>query len=236
MQSENQLLNQLSASTYRKIAPALTAVGLERGQELAHPRQRVLRAYFPYSGVISCVVELPGGGAIETAMIGKDGQWGATQALDDKVSLNGVMIQHPGRAAVIDADRLKRLANELPDLRALIMRYEEFFVAQVQQTAACNAVHQVEPRLCKWLLRIHDLVGPNCEMTQDFMAQMMGVRRTSVTTIATNLQKAGAIAYSRGHVHIRDVSLLEARTCECTAEVRLHYDELFNPRELNNID
>ncbi|WFU18641.1 Crp/Fnr family transcriptional regulator [Bradyrhizobium sp. CB3481] len=236
MQSENLLLNQLNASTYSKIAPALIAVNLERGHELARPRERVHRAYFPYGGAISCVVKLPGGDAIETAMIGKDGEWGAAQALDDKVSLNGVMVQIAGKGSAIEADRLRRLADELPDLRALLMRYEHFFSAQVQQTAACNAVHQVEPRLCRWLLRLYDLVGPDYMITQEFMAEMMGVRRTSVTTIASNLQKAGAISYSRGQVHIHDVSILEARSCECRAEIRLHYEELFHPQELNRID
>jgi hypothetical protein len=117
-------------------------------------------------------------------MVGRDGVFGGSQALDDKVCLNKVVVQVPGTASVLAADRLKTLANSLPHFRAQLIKYELFFAAQAQQTSACNAVHDVHTRMCKWLLRMHELVGDDLPLTQDFLAQMMGVRRTSVTAVA----------------------------------------------------
>jgi CRP-like cAMP-binding protein len=234
--SENLLLNRLDPATFRKVAKSLINVRLERRQELAHPHEAVQRVYFPYSGVISCVVELPGGGAIETGMIGRDGHWGASQAMDDKVSLNAVIVQVDGSAAVMDADRLKLLATDLPEFRGLLLRYEQFFTAQVQQTAACNAVHSIEPKLAKWLLRMYELCGPVFPITQEFMAQMMGVRRTSVTGHAAELQKSGAISYSRGQITVTDPGLLKSRSCECSSELHSHFERLFGPEEHRQVN
>ena len=113
------------------------------------------------------------------------------------------------------------------------MKYEQFFLSQVQQTAACNAVHKVEARTCKWLLRMHDLVGNDLELTQEFLAQMMGVRRTSVTQVAGDLQKAGMITYSRGRIHILDLEQVRAWACECDGDVRSHYRRIFQSNEDN---
>src|SRR5438309_8089926 len=135
---KNFLLNRLEPALLKKLAPHLSVVHLEQGQVLAKTHQLVQRVYFPHTGIISCVVELKGGGAIETGMIGNDGAWGASQALDSKVSLNHVVIQVPGTASVIDSDRIRELADELPALRAILVKYEQFFLAHVQQTAACN--------------------------------------------------------------------------------------------------
>ena len=151
----------------------------------------------------------------ETGMAGRDGVFGAAQALDDKVSLNTVVVQVPGTASVIGADRLKALANGMPDFRALLINYELFFAAQAQQTSACNAVHTVHTRMCKWLLRMHELVGADLPLTQEFLAQMMGVRRTSVSEVAIELQKAEMISYSRGHIHIIDIQRVRKNACEC---------------------
>ena len=182
---------------------------------LAETHQRIETVYFPHSGIISCVVELLGGGAIETGMIGNDGEFGATQALDHKVSLNHVVMQVGGVASVISSDRIRVIANKIPVFSGLLVKYEQFFLSQVQQTAACNAVHDVQARTCKWLLRMHDLVGVDLELTQEFLAQMMGVRRTTVTEVAGDLQKAGLIKYSRGVVKIVNRGGLEAAACEC---------------------
>src|ERR1700712_4134416 len=103
------------------------------------------------------------------------------------------------------------------------MAYEQFFLSQVQQTSACNAVHKVESRICKWLLRMQKLVGNDLLLTQEFLAQMMGVRRTSVTEVAVALQNAGMIAYSRGRIQIKDLAKIQATACECDGAVNSHY-------------
>jgi CRP-like cAMP-binding protein len=229
--SKNFLLNSLTPDILSRLSPNLSVIQLALGDVLAETHQRVEKAYFPHSGIISCVVETIGGGAIETGMIGKDGAFGGSQALDDKVSLNHVVIQMPGMASVISSDHIRRAADELPIFRGLLVKYEQFFLAQVQQTAACNALHTVQARTCKWLLRMHELAGDDLPLTQQFLAQMMGVRRTSVTDVAFELQKAGMISYSRGRIHIKDVELIRQWACECDGDVRSHYRRIFHSNE-----
>jgi CRP-like cAMP-binding protein len=203
---------------------------------LAEPYQQLQRVYFPHSGIISSVVELADGGAIETGMIGNDGVFGASQALDHKVSLNRVVVQIGGKASVIASDRLRMLVGELPDLKAVLIKYEQFSLSQVQQTAACNAVHDIEARTCKWLSRMYDLAGPDLPLTQEFFAGMMGVRRTSVTTAAGALQSGGWISYSRGRLHIADIGQIRSRACECDEVIRSHYRRLFRAVETSETD
>src|SRR3954463_2244001 len=132
MHRKNFLLNRLEPALLAEIQPHLSVIELHHSQVLAETHQRIERVYFPHSGIISCVVELIGGGAIETGMIGNDGEFGASQALDDKVSLNHVVIQVAGIASVISSDCIREFANQLPVLRGLLVKYEQFFVAQVQ--------------------------------------------------------------------------------------------------------
>src|SRR5436190_2731312 len=147
---------------------------------------------------------MKGGHAIETAMIGNDGAFGAAQALDDKVSLNKVTMQVPGSASAMHADRLREAAQRSKAFRKLLIEYELFMTAQVQQTAACNAVHGVQSRMC----RMHELVGNLMPLTHEFLGQMIGVRRTSVTGVAGDMQRAGMISYARGRLHIVDIELV----------------------------
>ena len=223
----NLLLSRLSPATLARVVPHLSVVELVASEVLAETHQRVQRVYFPHSGIISCVVELADGSTIETGMIGNDGVFGASQALDDKVSLNLVTVQIAGKASVTSSDRLSALAGELPDFKAVLIKYEQFFLSQVQQTAACNAVHDIEARTCRWLSRMHDLVGPELPLTQEFFARMMGVQRTSVTTVASVLQTAGLISNSRGRVRIVDIEQIRKRACECDDAVRSHYRRMF---------
>jgi CRP-like cAMP-binding protein len=210
---------------------SLRVLELKHNQVLADTIQRVPYVYFPHCGVLSCVVELEDGSAIESGMIGKDGVFGAAQALNNKLSLHKVIVQVPGWATIVDADHLKEVTQSSPDLLALLIKYEQFFLAQVQQTTACNALHTIEQKMCKWLIRMHDLVGTELPLTQEFMAQMMGVRRTSVTGVAAQLQKEGLITYHRGKINIVNLALLQRRACECHSAVRYRYETLFGSVE-----
>jgi CRP-like cAMP-binding protein len=214
-----------------QIEPQLSIIDLQREQVLAETHQRIEKVYFPHSGIISCVVELVGGGAIETGMIGKDGDFGSSQALDDKVSLNHVVTQVGGTASLITADNLRQQADAFPPFRSVLIKYDQFFLAQVQQHVACNAAHNVQARTCKWLLRMHELVGPDLPLTQEFLAQMMGVTRTTVSTVAGELQKAGMITYRRGHIHIVDLAQIQKWACECDEDIRSHYRRIFSSNE-----
>ena len=223
----NNLLSSLSVAAFDEIRPSLTAVMLTQGETLAESHDPVSRVYFPHSGVISCVVETIGGGAIETGMIGRDGQFGGGLALDHRVSLNHVMVQVSGEASVAKSEVMRDFAQAIPEFRTLLIGYEQFFLAQVQQTAACNAAHHVQARMCKWLLRMHHLAGDELFLTQDFLAEMMGVRRTSVSGVAAELQNAGMIAYSRGRILIKDVEQIRRWACECDDAINSHYEFLF---------
>lgn len=228
---KNFLLNRLGLDVLDRISSGLAVVALAQGEVLAETHARIEKVYFPHTGVISCVVETIGGGAIETGMIGNDGVFGASQALDDKVSLNHVVMQVPGNVSIISSDLLREAADAIPTFRGLLVKYDQFFLAQVQQTAACNALHTVQARTCKWLLRMHDLAGPDLPLTQEFLAQMMGVRRTSVTEVAGDLQKAGMITYSRGRIRLLDLDMINQRACECESDVRSHYRRIFHSNE-----
>ena len=229
--SQNAILARASPVDLEDLRPHLRQINLEHGRVLAESRQRVDQVYFPHGGILSCVVELEDGAAIESGMIGNDGVFGAAQALDDKLSLHKVVVQVPGSATIVEAKHLKAVTQSSPELLALLIKYDEFFLAQVQQTAACNALHSVEQRMCKWLVRMYDLVGTELPLTQEFLAQMMGVRRTSVTTVASELQKEGLIFYRRGKINILNMDLVEQRACECQHTVRDLYAEMFGSVE-----
>jgi CRP-like cAMP-binding protein len=229
--SANRILSRASPVDLEDLRPHLRIVEMQRGRVVVESRARVNQVYFPHGGILSCVVELEDGWAIESAMIGNDGAFGAAQAIDSKASLHKVVVQVSGLASVVDAEHLKAVALSSPDLLALLIKYEQFLLGQVQQTAACNAIHSVEQRTCKWLVRMCDLVGTELPVTQEFLAQMMGVRRTSVTGVASQLQKEGLISYSRGKLSILNMDLLQRRACECHRTVRELYATEFDDTE-----
>jgi CRP-like cAMP-binding protein len=227
--SPNRLLASLPSGVYSALTPHLKIVELKFGDVVAEAGSAIRQVYFPYSGVISLVVELDVGSMIETAMVGHDGVLNAAPALDGKVSLNKGIVQMAGSAGTIEVNRLRQLANEFEPLRALLIRHEQVLFAQSQQSAACNASHTVEARMCRWLLHMRDFAGSDDLMlTQEFLAQMLGVRRPSVSIVASPLQKAGLIKYSRGRIRVLDVKGLKKEACECYDTVKAHYDRLLS--------
>jgi CRP-like cAMP-binding protein len=228
---KNQLLARLGHNLFAAVKPFLTTVALNQGDVLAHTHGYVQKVYFPHQGIISSVVLLEDGRAIEIGMIGNDGQYGAGPVMHDKLSINHVMVQVSGSASVIEADRLRFLVQEIPPFQDLLIAYEQFFLAQVQQTAACNAVHDVYARSCKWLLRMRRLVGEDFPLTQEFLAQMMGVRRTSVNSVAQELQERGLISYGRGRIRIKDLEGIAENACECEAALAAQFERLFGQQD-----
>ena len=160
-------------------------------------------------------------------MVGRDGVVNGTAALDSKTALHKGIVQIEGSAATIGPDVLRSLAHEFDPLHSLLIRHEQVLLAQAQQSAGCNASHDVEARMCRWLLRMRDLTQSNdLKLTQEFLAQMLGVRRTSVSLVAGTLQKAGFIRYRRGNIHLVDVEQLQQGACECYETVKGHYARL----------
>jgi CRP-like cAMP-binding protein len=183
--------------------------------------------YFPLSGVVSLVVDLANGDMIEAAVIGRDSLLGGSAAFDNQVSLNRVVVQVAGAAAALNANRFRELAQQKGPFRAKLARHEQFVLAQAQQSAACNARHTLEARLCRWLLRCHDLLeSDDIPFTQECLAEMLGVRRTSVTLVAKALQNSRLIRYRRGHIRLLDGDALLDRACECYGTIKAHANRL----------
>ena len=228
-QSPNRLLVSLSAKSFAALQPHLKLDDLSHAAVLAEAGGKTERVYFPHSGVISLVVELNAGDMIETAMVGRDGVWSASAALDGKVSLNKAIVQLGGVASVLPAERLRSFCEDNPSFRALLLRHDQVLFAQSQQSVACNASHSIEARMCRWLLRMRDLAdSEDLILTQEFLAQMIGAARPSVSIVANTLQKAGLIRYRRGHVRILDLAGLQEGSCECYGTVKAHYDRMFS--------
>jgi CRP-like cAMP-binding protein len=227
--SPNRLLASLAEADLALLMPHLKPLVLKQEAILLRAGDPVEQVYFPHSGIISLVVELSDGMAIEAAMIGRDSMLGATSAMDGQVSLNTAIIQLPGTCETLEVTRFREAAAQSLPLRTILLRHEQVLFAQAQQSAACNASHHVDARLSRWLLRARDLSGSDTmALTQEFLAEMLGVQRSSVSPVAGALQQAGLIRYTRGHIEILDVAGLQNASCECYGTVKAHYDRLLN--------
>ncbi len=226
-QSQNLILASLPQNIFAAIEPSLERVSLNFGDVIAETGEAIRRVYFPFSGVVSLVVDMADGSIIETAMVGRDGVANATSALDGKIAMYKGLIQLAGEAVAIAPDDLRSLAREFEPLQSILIRHEQLLLAQAQQSAGCNASHIVEARMCRWLLRMRDLSGSDdLKLTQEFLAQMLGVRRTSVSVVAGTLQQAGFIRYRRGNIRLLDIDQLRDGACECYGTVKGHYDRM----------
>jgi CRP-like cAMP-binding protein len=227
--SPNHLLAALPVATFDLLAPFLRTVEMVRDSVLVAAGDRLTQVYFPHCGVISLVVSLADGQMVEVAMIGRDSVFGGTAALDGKISLTDAVVLLPGSASILDVDRLRSVSRQSPAFQTSLIRHEQALFAQAQQTAACNAAHAVEMRLARSLLRMHDLSGESLlPITQDALAQLIGVRRNSASMSAHALQAAGVIQYSRGKIQISDLDGLKKLTCECYNAVAVQYERLLH--------
>jgi CRP-like cAMP-binding protein len=224
---DNHLLATLPADDLAALSGHFRTVRLRDGDTLARPGDDMRTLYFPHSGIVSFMVEAKDGHVVQTSMVGRDGVIGAAQALDEKVSLNKIIVQISGKASAIDRDPVREAIRGGNAIRKVLAAYEHFFVADIQQTAVCNALHDVPQRMSRWMLRMMDLGGTDVQLTQDQLAAMIGVRRTSVTEAAGILQSSGLIAYKRGAIHICDVEKLKQSACECHEAVRQNYVRMF---------
>jgi CRP-like cAMP-binding protein len=227
LHSSNHLLASLHADKMAALLPHLKVVELPQETVLYESGDTIKVVYFPHQGVISLVVDLASGDMIEAAMVGRDSVAGGSSAFDDQISLNRAIVQVAGRASALDVDHFRALAAQSETFRAKLARHEQFILAQAQQSAACNAAHTLEARLSRWLLRCRDLLGSeDIPLTQEFLAQMLGVRRTSVSLVAHTLQQAGLIRYRRGHIRVLDLEGLRESACECYQTLKSQSDRL----------
>jgi CRP-like cAMP-binding protein len=225
----NRILSALGAAELALLEAGLTTVSYEQGALLQEQGEPIEQVYFPQSGMISLVAVMNDGEkSIETATVGNEGVVGAMSGLGPRHAFNRAVIQVAGAMARISTAKLQAAVAKSPALRDVIVRYNEVLLAQIQQGAACNAFHEAEARLARWLLQTADRIdSPIIPLTQEFLGQMLGVRRTTVTLIASALQKRELIRYRRGKIEIVDRPGLERCACECYETVRKQIEEYF---------
>jgi CRP-like cAMP-binding protein len=224
----NRLLQNLPAADFAAARPHLEVVYLNKGDLLVEAGEALTHVYLPHSGIISTVVSLSEGQAVEVAMIGRDGVVGAFEALCDGISLSDAVVLCPGRASSIGVADLRAIAGESVAWRQLLARHQQALVAQAQQSVACNAAHSVEERLSRWLLRARELLDDEAlPMTQEQLARMIGVQRNAISIVAHALQQAGVLRYSRGQIEITDLEALRNTACECYHAVHARQAHLF---------
>jgi CRP-like cAMP-binding protein len=213
---DNRLLASLPRDHFDRLLPHLSTVQLPQGLVLCEAGDEVDQVYFPHYGMLSLLAVLRDGKAIETATVGSEGVVGAMAGLGLYKSLVRVVVQMPVACSKIAATHFRTAATGSDSVRNLCIRYNEVLLSQARVTAACNALHPIEARFCRWLLQSADRAASDTiGLTQEFLAEMLGVRRTSVTEVASKVQNAGAITYSRGVIKILDRPALMRMSCEC---------------------
>jgi CRP-like cAMP-binding protein len=228
----NLLLTSLSSTDFDLLHPHLRPIELTHQVVLIRKGEPIKEVYFPHSGVISLVVHLKEGETIEAGMVGRDSVFGAGPALNGGIAINDAIVQVAGTASVIGAADLRKAALESITFQAALLRHEQALFVQALQSTACNATHTVEARLSRSLLRARDLAGTDSlALTQEFLGQVLGVKRGSVALVANTLQQAGLIRYRRGNIDITNLEALMESSCECYDAVKEHYDRLTGGRQ-----
>ena len=223
----NLLMAALPDRDMSLLTPYLKDVPIEQGVVLQEQGEHIDQVYFPHGGFISLLAVMQQGNAIEIATMGYEGAVGSLAGLGPRRSHTRAVVQVAETASRIAAVRFRRAAEESEAIHNIIVRYGEMLLIQVQQTAACNALHGVEARLSRWLLQARDRLESNTiKLTHEFLSQMLGVRRTTVTVVANSLQRAKLIRYHRGQIEIVDRPGLEARACECYEAIRRQIDQV----------
>ncbi len=216
----NRLIAAIPARQLAQLAPSLEIVPLTPRTVLVDSGAPLHHAYFPHGGVICLMAAMRKGGA-ETATVGPEGFIGFEALLGSRIASQRVLVQVEGTASRLPIQTLADAAQESASLRGLLLGYVRYFLIQVLQSVACNGLHSVQERFARWLLMAHDRAGTDSfRLTQEFLADLLGIHRPSVTIVARTLQGAGLISYSRGLITITDRKGLEEATCECYDMVR----------------
>jgi CRP-like cAMP-binding protein len=225
----NRLLAALPQDDYERLLPQLQAIHVALGEVIYESGGRLDYIYFPTTCVVSLLYTMEKGLTAEMGLAGSDGVVGVALFLGGETTPNRAVAQIGGGALRMKAAVLREEFKRGGPLQFLLLRYTQALITQISQTAVCNRLHSVEQRLSRWLLLCHDRVNSDdLRMTQEFISNMLGGRRESVTVAAGRLHDAGMIHYVRGHIKILDRKGLEATVCECYRVVRDEFDRLFN--------
>ncbi len=225
---QNRLLAGLPVTEFERIVPNLEAVTLPLGKALYESGDRLEYVFFPTTAIISLLYELENGSSAEIAVIGREGIVGIALFMGGDTMPNRAVVQSAGAGYRLRGRLLKQEFDRAGELQHLLLRYTLAMLTQMAQTAVCNRHHTVDQQLCRWLLLSLDRLPANeLSMTQELIANMLGVRREGVTEAAGKLQDAGLIRYSRGRITVVDRPGLEERVCECYEVVRKEFHRLF---------
>lgn len=226
--TQNRLLAGLPSEDLTALHPHMEQVSLSHGQTVVKPDEPIPFVYFPLNSLLSLVTVMEDGLIVESGSIGREGMAGLPILLDAGTTPMQTLTQIPGQAIRVKAEIIKEAFDRGGALQKLFYRYIHTVIVVASQSAACNRLHRVEARLCRWLLMSSDGVGSEeLPLTQEFLAAMLGIRRAGVSEAASKLQSNGLIRYSRGYIQIVDRKSLETFACECHGMVKAEYDRLF---------
>lgn len=232
----NHLLGSLSLEEYGRLVPHLHTVKLGLGDEIRQGSGDSGFAYFPTSAVVSLICDMEDGATVEVGLAGNDGVVGTSFFLGGKPTTNRAVVGIAGEAVRLEARALRDQFMRGGAFQRVLLRYTGTLITQISLTAACNRKHTLEKRLCRWLLLIRDRVASDdLTMTQEFIANMLGGRRETVTVAAGHLQDAGLIHYTRGHLRIVDRKGLEETACECYRAVSTECNRSVTPESYPNV-
>jgi CRP-like cAMP-binding protein len=223
----NRLLAALPPTEWQRWQPQLEAVDLPLGKVLYESGSTMSHVYFPTTAIVSLLYVLEDGASAEIAVVGREGLVGISLFMGGESTPSRAVVQSAGKGYRMRASVVKEEFDRSSAVLHLLLRYTQALITQMTQTAVCNRHHSLDQQLCRWLLLSLDrLDGNELRMTQELIANMLGVRREGVTEAALSLQSAGLISYARGHIKVLDRHGLEQRTCECYAVVKKEYDRL----------
>jgi CRP-like cAMP-binding protein len=223
----NHLLDALPTSDYERLAPHLQLVPMELGAALYEPGARMRYVYFPTTSIVSLLYVMEDGASAEIAIVGNEGMLGISLFMGGETTPSRAVVQSAGQGFRLKAQMLKDEFGRFGPMLRLLLRYTQALITQMAQTAVCNRHHSVDQQLCRWLLLSLDRLSSNeLSMTQELIANMLGVRREGVTEAAGKLQDAGLIRYHRGKITVLDRQGLESRSCECYQVVKTEFDRL----------
>jgi CRP-like cAMP-binding protein len=224
---QNHLLSVLSPTDFERVFPHLELVPLPLGEVLYESGSLLRHVYFPTTSIVSLLYVMEDGASAEIAVVGNEGMIGIALFMGGESTPSRAIVQSAGHAYRLEAHVLKQEFNRAGPVMHLLLRYTQALITQMAQTAVCNRHHSVDQQFCRWLLLSLDRLPSNeLIMTQELIANMLGVRREGVTEAAGKLQKAELIQYSRGRITVIDRPRLEARSCECYRVVKREFDRL----------
>jgi CRP-like cAMP-binding protein len=233
LENRNRLLASLKSEDFSLLSRYFRLVPIEQGTLLEDRGERTDAVYFPQTGMVSLIVEMPEDGSIEVGTVGRESGVGLTVGLGSRIASVSALVQVSGTSLSISASRFRAAAARSRDIRNMSIRYAELQMGQIQQTAACNALHDVPGRLSRWLLQTSDKIeGDTIPFTREFLGKMLGVQRGTISVVAAKFEDDGLIYTHRGQIELLDKKRLKKQACSCYEFIGQHIDRLL-PKDLS---